>query len=159
MNQTTRVRSAMSFALILTLGGCGGDSAATPKPTSKATQAPPVQSSDESKSPKFESELLVTHTNSGGTGSSSSKTTRYTDGKPFTAVEDYTSTIRGDKLTVKVKVKFLKHENGADVFDVSSEVETPSGSESKSTTVTYKGEKKTILEDKSATVVIQPPTK
>jgi hypothetical protein len=111
------------------------------------------------KGPKFESELQISHTVAGGTATSSHKSTRYTGGTPFSAVEDYSSTFRGDKATVKFRVKFLKHENGEDVFDVESTIEKPSGSESKTTTAAYKGEKKTILENEFTKIILQPPSK
>ena len=111
------------------------------------------------KGPKFESELHVAHTAAGGTATSSSKATRYTDGKPFTAVENYSTTLKGDKATTKVRVKFQKHEGGADVFEVESTIEKSGGSESQTTTATYKGESKTILENEFVKVIIQPPTK
>jgi hypothetical protein len=158
--------SAMTLALAILTTGCGGEQARRAKMAEQAAldrlaeaAAKRKAEAEASTSPKFESELQISHTVAGGTATSSSKPTRYTDGKPFTAVENYSSTFKGDKATVKVRVKFLKHENGEDVFEVESTIERAGGSESKTTTATYKGQPKTILESEFTKVVIQPPTK
>ena len=158
--------TTLTFAVLT--AGCGADRAREQAEKARLAEAQALQSLADAKqkteaeaktSPKFESELQVAHTTAGGTATSSSAATRYTDGKTFTAVENYSTTFRGDKATAKVRVKFLKHEKGEDVFEVESAVEKPGGSESKTTTATYKGEPKTLLDDGFTKVIVQPPSK
>jgi len=165
-----RQYGAATIALAILTTGCGAEKARQEAAKARmAEEAARQQLADTTakrkaeaeavKGPKFESELQVSHATAGGTATSSSKATRYTDGKPFSAVENYSTTFKGDKATVKVRVKFLKHESGEDVFEIESTIEKAGGSESKTTTATYKGQPKTILEDEFTKVVVQPPTK
>jgi len=157
-----------SLTLATLTAGCGADRAREEAEKARLAEAQARQqladhvakrNAEAGAGPRFESELQIVHTTAQGTSASSHSATRYTDGKPFTAVENYSTTFRGDKATAKVRVKFLKHEKGEDVFEVESTVEKPGGSESKTTTATYKGEPKTILDDGFTKVVLQPPSK
>jgi hypothetical protein len=154
----TRRFSTLMLAILM--AGCGADRAREQSEKARLAEAKAQQLvAENAKRPKFESELQIVHATAGGTATSSHAATRYTDGKPFTAVENYSPTFRGDKATAKVRVKFLKHEKGKDVFEVESAVEKPGSSESKTTTATYKGEPKTLLDDGFTKVVMQPPRK
>lgn len=157
------------LALVVLAAGCGADRARQEAAQARAAEQAALQRLAEETAkrkaeaetisgPKFESELHIAHKTAGGIATSSSKPTRYTDGKPFSAVENYSTTLKGDKSTVKARVKFLKHEKGEDLFEVESTIEKSSGSESKTTTAAYKGEKKTILENEFTKIVIQPPS-
>ena len=156
----------MTLTLAILAAGCGADRARAEaekarlaEAEARAQLAENLAKRESVSGPKFESELQIAHTTAQGTSTSSHKATRYTDGKPFTAVENFSTTFRGDKAAAKVRVKFLKHENGEDVFEVESAVEKPGGSESKTTTATYKGEPKTLLDDGFTKVIMQPPSK
>ena len=165
------VRHLSTLMLAILMAGCGADRAREQAEKARLAEAQAQQlvaenakrkaesEANANKGPKFESELQIVHTTAGGTSTSSHAATRYADGKPFTAVENYSTTFRGDKATAKVRVKFLKHEKGEDVFEVESAVEKPGGSESKTTTATYKGEPKTLLDDGFTKVIVQPPSK
>jgi hypothetical protein len=165
----TRRFSTLTLAILM--AGCGADRAREQAEKARVAEAQAQllvaenakrkaeSEAEANKQPKFESELQIVHATAGGTATSSHAATWYTDGKPFTAVENYSTTFRGDKATVKVRVKFLKHEKGEDVFEVESTVEKPGGSESKTTTATYKGEPKTLLDDGFTKVIVQPPSK
>jgi len=165
-----RIRCLGGTALTLAVltVGCGANRAREEAEKARLAEARARQeladkvaerNAEANKGPKFESELQVSHTGGGGTSTSTHRATRHNDGKPFTAVENYSTTFRGDKATATVRVKFLKHEGGEDVFEVESTVDKPGGSESKTTPATYKGTPKTLLDDGITKVVIQPPGK
>jgi hypothetical protein len=167
--KNSAILKALVFSLAVFASGCGAEKARQEALQARAAEQAAMQrmaeetaarkaaaEAEAAKRPKFESELHVNH-GVGGAGSSSHKSTRHTDGKPFTAVEDYSTTIKGDKATVKLRVTFLKHDNGADLFEVEWTIEKPGGSQSTKTNVPYKGEKKTILENEFVKAVLQPP--
>src|SRR5581483_4761878 len=70
-----------------------GCSRQAPAPAGGAQPEPAPAAAAEGKRPKFESELVHTHTIDGGKGSSRHTSTRYDDGKPFNAVENYETTV------------------------------------------------------------------
>lgn len=160
MSRATKLLSVL-LPSIAALAGCGGDTTAKSDSKNKTNVGEPQRSTGSValKTPKFESELFVTHTNAGGTGTSSGKTTHYQDGKPFSYVQDHTSTLKGDGTTVKARVKFVEHKDGADVYSVETEIATKERTETNTTTVVYTGEKKKVLENHLTTVFLQPPSK
>src|SRR6478752_10191524 len=113
-----RMRGLLGCAATgLVLASAAGCSRSAPTPAGGGPPAPASGApAAEGKRPKFESELVATHTLNGGTGSSAHRSTRYDDGKLFTAVENYATTIKGGPVTLKYEVAFVAHRDGKDVF-------------------------------------------
>lgn len=119
----------------------------------------PVAAAAEGKRPKFESELIHTHTVNGGTGSSHHTSTRYDDGKPFRAVENWSTSVTGGPVTLKCEVAFVAHRDGKDVYKVSYTVGKAGGSTTTTREVAYDGKRTVAVEDEYGSLVLQPPTK
>lgn len=163
---STRIRAGlMAWLLLATLGlcGCGGDSA---KPASsqtmKSSMTGPLPANalpaTGANAPKFESELLVSH-NVGGQGSNSHLRTRYENGKPFSAVENYATTIKGGKRTLRFEVRFKEHRDGKDLYEVKSTAGDEKGEQTSTTESNYEGKRLVIFQSDEATLVLQPPEK
>jgi hypothetical protein len=149
-------RALGCVAIGLTLvAGC---SRPAPTPAGGESPAPAVPAAA-GKRPKFESELVATHTVNGGTGSSAHKSTRYDDGKPFTTVENYSTTIKGSSVTLKYEVAFVAHRDGKDVYKLTYTVEKAGGAETKTTEAAYDGKRAVLVEDQNGSLVLQPPSK
>jgi hypothetical protein len=124
-----------------------------------AEQPAAVAPAADEKRPKFESELVATNTLNGGTGSSVHKSTRYDDDKPFTAVDNYSTTIKGGPVTLKYEVAFVAHRDGKDRYKLTYTVEKAGGSETKTSEAAYDGKRAVLVEDQYGSLVLQPPSK
>jgi len=113
--------------------------------------------SDNERRQRFECELIVKHRTGGGEGSSSHRTTRYDDGKPFSAVENVTTTIKGEKGVLKFGVNFKEHRDGKDVYEVSASEGDAKGERSVTTDRQYEGKPLVVYESEQATLTLQPP--
>ena len=87
-----------SVVVGLSLVSAAGCSRSGPSPASGAPPAA-VSPAADGKKPKFESELVYTHTVNGGTGSSNHTSTRYDNEKPFSAVENWSTTVKAGPIT------------------------------------------------------------
>ena len=145
-------------ALLLTSAvGC---SRSGPSPTGGEQPDPvTVSTAADGKRPKFESELVYTHTINGGTGSSNHTSTRYDDGKPFRAVENWSTSIKGGPVTLDCEVAFVTHRDGKDVYKIKYTVGKAGGSETRTTEAGYDGKRTVLSEDQHGTLVLQPPAK
>ena len=150
------MRGALGCVFVgLLLAVAAGCSRSAPTP---ADGAPPA-SVAEGKGPKFESELVHTHTVDGKGGSGAYKGTRYEDGKPFNVVENYTTTIKGGSTTLKYEVAFVTHRDGKDVYKLTYTVAKAEGTETKTSEATYEGGRTVLVEDQYGSFVLQPPSK
>jgi hypothetical protein len=110
--------------------------------------------------PKFESELIISHRTNGGEGSSSHKSTRYDADKPFTAVENSTTTIKGDEGTRTFNVRFKEHRDGKDRYEVTATIGDAKGGQSTTTSEhAYDGNRLVVFQSENATLTLQPPSK
>jgi hypothetical protein len=138
--------------------GCSR-SAPTAAGSGPPSSAPSPTPAAERKRPTFESELVHTNTLNGGTGSSSHKSTRYDDGRPFTAVENFSTTLAGGPVTLKYEVVFVAHRDGKDVYKWTYTVAKAGGSETRGSEATYDGKRTVLVEDRYGSLVLQPPSK
>jgi len=161
------------FVVLLFLAGCGSQArveaerraamaareeaeAARAEADAALARARSAQAANERRQ-KFECELIVKHRTGGGEGSNSHRTTRYDDGKPFSAVENVTTTIKGEKGVLKFGVKFKEHRDGKDVYEVSATEGDAKGEHSVTTDKQYEGKPLVIYESEQATLTLQPP--
>ena len=103
--------------------------------------------------------MVYTHTVNGGTGSSNHTSTRYDNEKPFSAVENWSTTVKAGPITLKCEVVFVAHRDSKDVYKVTYTVAKAEGSETKTNEIPYDGKRAVLIEDQYSTLVLQPPSK
>lgn len=106
----------------------------------------------------FQSELVHTHSINGSGGSGTHRSTHYDDGKPFTAVQEYSTTVREGTTTLKYDLAFAEHRDGKDIYKLSYAVTTAKGAETKSSEAAYDGNRTVIIEDEYGSLVLHPPS-
>jgi hypothetical protein len=142
--------SAVAAVALALATGCPG-----PSGTPASKPATPV-AADEPTVQKFEAELV--HTLVGGGGSTHSNT-RTVDGKSSVVVGNITNKVSLGKTTLTTKIEVVGHRAGKDVYKLTYTVAKPEGSQTKSTEVSYEGQRKVLVEDEYGTLVIRPPAK